>query len=376
MLDRIHIQNYKCLLDTEVALGAFNVLIGPNDSGKTSFLEAVQLLGAIQFGDMSSQVWKKEAGRKIIIAGSGQTSRTFLDRLEISPPTGNVIERVEIDQEEMFDTTKLGRPGDNSLVAVMPTIRWVPNQRPLTQIVAASQQAGATRDQYREVLDALQSSAMFQLDPVATRMPVPAATNPSLDAKGRNLAAVLQAMLSGPDRQAILDLESKLHEAIPTLKGVSTPLNSANAYQIEFTLNIDTKPPVTIPCSQASDGAMLLTGFLVLAYGNTPRRLLVEEPENGLHPSRLKMVIDILRKISTGEIGNQPRQVIITTHSPLLLNFVQPEEVRIFRRDETQGTKVISMDQAPNISRLRQEFAPGELWYLFGEEDLVKGQAS
>ena len=119
---------------------------------------------------------------------------------------------------------------------------------------------------------------------------------------------------------------------------------------------------------------MLLTAFLALAYGNTPQILLIEEPENGLHPSRLQMVIDILRKMSKGEIGNQARQVIVTTHSPLLLNFVQPEEVRIFRRNADGATEVTPMDQIPNIERLHKEYAPGELWYLFGEDELIKGR--
>jgi AAA15 family ATPase/GTPase len=47
MLDRIQIQNYKCLRDVEVQLGDFAVLIGPNDSGKTSFLQAIRSLGII-----------------------------------------------------------------------------------------------------------------------------------------------------------------------------------------------------------------------------------------------------------------------------------------------------------------------------------------
>jgi predicted ATP-dependent endonuclease of OLD family len=104
--------------------------------------------------------------------------------------------------------------------------------------------------------------------------------------------------------------------------------------------------------------------------------LLIEEPENGLHPSRLKFVLGLLRKISTGEIGGKPRQVIITTHSPLLLNFVEPHEVRIFRRDPEKGTEVTPMDKIPDIDRLQSEFAPGEMWYMLGEDELVKGHAS
>ena len=44
-----------------------------------------------------------------------------------------------------------------------------------------------------------------------------------------------------------------------------------------------------------------MTAYLALAYGNTPDLVLIEEPENGLHPGCLQMVVDILRKMSTGE---------------------------------------------------------------------------
>src|SRR5262249_31173427 len=142
----------------------------------------------------------------------------------------------------------------------------------------------------------------------------------------------------------------------------------------EFALAGTAKPPITIPSTLASDGAMLVTAFLALAYGNTPQILLIEEPENGLHPSRLKMIIDLLRKMTTGEVGNRPRQLVVTTHSPLLLNFTNPDEVRILRRHPERGTQVTPMTQVPGIGSLLEEFATGELWYMLGEEGLLKEQ--
>jgi predicted ATPase len=117
---------------------------------------------------------------------------------------------------------------------------------------------------------------------------------------------------------------------------------------------------VTIPAILASEGALLVTAYLAIAYGAKHEILLIEEPENGLHPTRLEMVIKLLRDISTGAIGNKPRQVIITTHSPLLLNYVQPEEVRIVHRDPICGTKVVPMTGVPNLHELLHEFGVGE----------------
>jgi predicted ATPase len=146
------------------------------------------------------------------------------------------------------------------------------------------------------------------------------------------------------------------------------------AKAIEFILSGNGQASVTIPASLASVGALLLTAYLTLAYSETPNLLLLEEPENGLHPSRLKLVVDILRKISAGEVGNRKRQVILTTHNPLLLNYAHASEVRVFTRDSESGTRVTSMAKVPDIDRLLKEFAVGELWYLLGEEKLFEEQ--
>ena len=142
-----------------------------------------------------------------------------------------------------------------------------------------------------------------------------------------------------------------------------------------FTLSGDARPPVTIPAAEVSDGAMFITAFLVLIYTQSSSVILIEEPENGLHPARLKDVVSLLRKMTTGELGFPPRQLIISTHGPILLNYVEPAEVRIFRRNANGETEVSRMDKLPDIERLTKEFGTGELWYLLGEEELVKGHA-
>ena len=88
------------------------------------------------------------------------------------------------------------------------------------------------------------------------------------------------------------------------------------------------------------------------------------------------MVVDILRKMSTGEIGNRKRQIVVTTHSPLLLNYLTPEEVRVVYRHAEEGTKVMPLSKAHDIEKLTKEFGVGELWYLLGEEKLLEGASA
>lgn len=227
--------------------------------------------------------------------------------------------------------------------------------------------------QFTSVLEDL---PRYRLDPDALRAPAIPQPDAVLAPSGDNLVAVLDRLISGPDRTAIPALEQSLHESIPTLSGITlrTVEGITGTKTLEFLLSGSTKRFITIPCAHASDGAMLLTAFLALAYSEQPGMLLIEEPENGLHPSRLRAVVEMLRKLSTGEVGTRPRQVILTTHSPLLLNYTKPEEVRIVRRDPATGTHVTPLTAVPDIHELLAEFAVGELWYLLGEEALVEGK--
>src|SRR5207247_2600457 len=81
MLERVHIENYKCLRDVTVDLGEFTVLIGPNDSGKSSFLEVIRIFGnllskeldAIFAGDfaLANLVWRKDPESRIVLEAAG-----------------------------------------------------------------------------------------------------------------------------------------------------------------------------------------------------------------------------------------------------------------------------------------------------------------
>jgi len=395
MLERIHIENYKCLRDVTVDLGDFTILIGPNDSGKSSFLEVVQTFGKILrqgypgvfAGDRSlaNVVWGKDAGRRIVLEVEGTTpEHRFVYHLELPVGDRPPSESLEWDGKKVFWTEVLRPDPDQPRPNVAPgtLVVVVPQGQGRQQDVA---QFGMTRlqalVQQRQssvscIQEALTSSAEYQFDVYKLHKSAIPQPGVVLEPSGGNLAAVLDVMQNSPHRSNFAALQSALHDAIPTLGGIVLPpaMQSSGAKALEFILSRNGQSPVTIPGSLASSGALLLTAYLTLAYSETPGLLLIEEPENGLHPSRLQMVLDLLRRMSRGEVGNRKRQIVVTTHNPLLLNYASPEEVRVFVRHPEHGTKVMPMTKAPDIDRLLKEFALGELWYLKGEEKLLQEQ--
>jgi predicted ATPase len=388
MLTHLRVKNFKCLQDVELAFLPFTVLIGQNDSGKSSLFEAIEGLAKAAIGGiqrvvtpnatLADLVWQKDPQLSIeweVTAKSGSTSFRYDLALRIGNP-GPLRERLFINENEILTlTNQNGQP------------TWVFNQQGNRTQVAVQQ--GSTGLMHLEhgwfpktnessvFLNMLTSVKKYRLDPAQLRRSAQLSHGSTLaPPEGVNLVAVLDELVSGREHEIRVQLEKSLLDAVPTLRGISLQTLQGGLKSLNFGLGGNAKRGITIPAALGSDGALLFLAFLALAYGGGSEILLIEEPENGLHYSRLKMVIEILRKISTGELGDRPRQVILTTHSPVLLNLVEPEEVRIFQRPDGGGTQITPMEKVANIGNLSKEFGPGELWYLLGEEGLVKEKVS
>jgi len=112
---------------------------------------------------------------------------------------------------------------------------------------------------------------------------------------------------------------------------------------------------------ELSEGLLYWLAFAVLPYIDPTAILLIEEPENGLHPSRIAEVMKVLRAISSR------MQVILATHSPLVINELQPEEVTILTRDANMGTRATRMDRTTHFRQRQSVYALGELWLSFAD---------
>jgi len=112
--------------------------------------------------------------------------------------------------------------------------------------------------------------------------------------------------------------------------------------------------------------------FLTALYQkNTPSIICFEEIENGVHPWLLHKMIELLKIVSTEGITGQPVQILITTHSPLLLNYVEPHQVRAVELDSEGKTQVHALPT--DSARFKKALEAydgelGELWFtnVFG----------
>ncbi|RKH59162.1 AAA family ATPase [Corallococcus llansteffanensis] len=155
-----------------------------------------------------------------------------------------------------------------------------------------------------------------------------------LERKGGNLASVFAALPSST-REII---SKELARRVPSLSEVDVARELENrSFRLRF--RDRWSPDVWFGPEHVSDGVLWLLAFLVLPYQRPlPELLTLDEPERFLHPGLVREVLELLRAMTRGEsTGGQPVQVVLSTHSPDLLEHVRPEEVRLLSRDLSDG---------------------------------------
>jgi hypothetical protein len=201
----------------------------------------------------------------------------------------------------------------------------------------------------------LANVAVYDLSVSALRSESPLVPNPVLSRNGENLASVLDWMRDNdPDAFAII--QEEVRSAAREVKTVSarTTRPGAKVLSVQQTDGQMYDAPVL------SDGLVLFVGLAVAAVSSrlTPTLIAVEEPERGVHPRRLHEVLDAFRRVSNGGT-----QIVLTTHSPIVLDAFrdEPERVLVFDRDDS-GTRVSRLSDNPE-SRDLNGLSLGEVWY-------------
>jgi predicted ATPase len=113
-----------------------------------------------------------------------------------------------------------------------------------------------------------------------------------------------------------------------------------------------------VPAQTLSEGLLYYLAFAALRYLERPSVLLVEEPENGLHPARIEEVMAILRDYS----NDTP--VLLATHSPLVINELEGHEVSVLTRPDESGTQRKLLKDTPNFDARSEVYALGSVHQL------------
>lgn len=192
---------------------------------------------------------------------------------------------------------------------------------------------------------------------------------PSLTSEGANLPAVLDSILRH-DRRRFDQIVAAFKNRVPGLEDIRIPTPDAGSRRIELVI----ERGFTIEGNAASTGVRTILFFITLAHlPEPPKLILIEEPETGVHPKRLADIVSLLRDITTGKHGKHPAQVVLSTHSPYLLDEIDltGDQVLVFRRLEDGSRTAEPVDQQ-RLKTFLDEFMLGEVWFNRGEQGLVR----
>lgn len=378
----MRVQNFKALRDVTVDLEPFTVLIGPNDTGKSSFLEAVYAISESLYRPLNQCFWSDWDGRELVY-GQSPDSLVNLEatlagekRVKYSIALAFFESRQCRISGEEIDAIDIAKKGEE-------TTRLV---RCRSNMENAAMVDTATKRKLQLILASFESPilARWNLEDLASPSRLPPDRQYPIDPSGYGLATCIAEMkLDEIDRYA--QLVESFRQLFPayrdfrikrvTTKSIERDVRFQKRIGSQgegYALFLVREDGVEIPASLASGGTLVALAFLTLTHLREPKKLLlIEEPENGLHPSRLGEVIEVLRKA----VHSQPdAQVILTTHSPLLLNYVEPQEVRVFLRNKEKDNdvEVYNLADVPDIKDRLKYMMLGELVYNEGEEELIK----
>jgi len=393
MLKRIKIQGYKSLVDLEVHLNPLSLLFGPNAAGKSNFLDALQLLSRIAVSrtlkDAFEPPYRGKPLESFTFGDNGIKGLLGLETASFSIEvdvqlSGTVVEVVNRQIREM----KKSKPAENVEEAEIKTqsfvretnlryrieIEILPKSgilRVADEYLAALNTKGEISRKRSPFLGKVQNRLHLRmegqahptyyeryLDHSILSMPLYPPHYPHLVAirqelsrwfffyfeprermraptsvkevhhiglMGEELASFLNTLraLDEPQFKAV---EKALRMIIPSVTKIDVGVNDLGEVELKL---VEGKTP--IPARVLSEGTLRVLGLLALGGAKDPPSLIgFEEPENGIHPRRIRMVADLLKnRTLTGET-----QLIVTTHSPILPEMFSNENLFVCRKEQ------------------------------------------
>jgi len=213
----------------------------------------------------------------------------------------------------------------------------------------------------------MRSWRFLQLDPNALRRPSPTTAALELEPDGANLATVLARIQAETATQTrpkgdLADIAADLTSLIPGVVGVSIEEDEKNR---EYRIDIDMRDGHHFSSRVVSDGTLRVLALLTLLHDPKHRGLVCfEEPENGVHPFRLKAMIERLRELVTDptseEVDEQEplSQMLLNSHSPVVLSCLQKDEAMFADMVSVVNPEV---DKISRKTRIRPVKLQGEL---------------
>ena len=362
MVESITLQNFKSFGEQQtIPLEPITVLVGPNNSGKSNFMSVGRFLTNSLVVNVPEAI--RQEGefffhrplfeKRPCTIGWTTSKATYSATLS---PAGPYPIQLEALSDSASGGMRLSRNAGGQLRqyrGTQFTVFPVENHNSfLVQQTGLSQQ---DHDVLRSVWRPFQNSQTIKLSLGALREDSEVVPKPEIGLDGRGLAAVL-GLWRGAMPEKTEALQGFMTRCLPEMANVFVRPAPVPGHQ---RLWFKQKDGLEFDSQHVSDGVLAFTALAMHALSVEPGQLLfIEEPEQSIHPKRLRELVDLLRDI----VRERECQFVIATHSTVLLNTFrdEPEAILLFRRSET-GTRVRRLSDVPELLTALQQTPLGDL---------------
>ncbi len=403
MIKKVYFENFKSFSKTEMQIENITTLIGTNAAGKTNAIEGMMILSEIMTGrDLSTVLDGTKNSASGVRGGAKGCCRfdsdyfvlgctvQYDDRIDLEYRiTIEVKEHVMVSEEKLsqicdnkcktmfYTKAPEGQSGDitvscnNGTKGRNPDITCIRFSSVISQMttkLSQERQYGKTIVEYANTVISNFTSILY-LNPETSQMRSYSIINDTnLRVNASNISSVLYLLCKNQDnKKELLDIIQKLPEnQILDIMFMEGPLNDV----ILFLKEKSGENVQKIDAMRLSDGTLRCLAIVTAVLSEkTGGMIVIEEIDNGIHPGRAKMLINLVSEIAR----RRNVDVLITTHNAVLLNALNKDDllgVEIVYRDEVKGDgRFIPLIK---IQRMPELLANGKLGDVFTSDMILQ----
>ena len=336
MITKLRLHNWKSFEDSTIYIDPLTFLIGTNASGKSNVLDAFDFLRLDISGVTTESIVNQIRGGEDWIVRKGEQSAWL--ELTIEENGQKIIHKVVVSKDEVG----LSR---------------------MSQTTSSSPSTVDNNKAYDIAVDNI--NRVFILDPVPNNMRQYSKVSRVLQRDGSNIAGVL-ASLPKEEKENLEKALTAYIRPLPErdinkIEAVTVGLSKTDAMLYCYE---DWNPDIPVDARGMSDGTLRFASIVVALLTVKPHSLLIiEEVDNGLHPSRAKELVKVLKQVS----NERNVDVLCTTHNPTLISELGNEMIPFISyvvRDEKGNSHIKLLEEKDNLAKLMASGNVGDLMVM------------
>ena len=360
MLQSLHLEGLKSIKEMQLELKALNVLIGANGAGKSNLISFFRLLNYMMSGNLQGYVGLQGGADSLLHYGSKETTQMKAELL-FNTNSGSNRYKFQLTAAAndilIFTDEAISFTAKNSIhEAPLRSLGAGHKETALSQGDELGKSHAKTAKVIRHLME---SWRVYHFHDTSSEAKIKkqgyVEDNRYLRDDAGNLAAFLYAMKQTQPKYYGRIIQV-LQQVAPFFGDFVLEPSRLNSQYI--TLNWkerDTVKDATFGPHQLSDGTLRMAALVtLLLQPQLPELIIVDEPELGLHPYALGVLASLLQSVS------QKTQLLVSTQSAALLNYLEPQDVIVVDREN--GQSVFRRLDEQSLVQWLEEYSLGELW--------------